>query len=436
MEKRFLANWQIWSMSFGLLGINFGWGLQMANMSAIYEFLGAKPDQIPILWLAAPLTGLLVQPLIGWMSDRTWCWLGRRSPYFLIGALLSSVALLLMPLSHNLWMAASLLWILDASVNISMGPFRALVPDILPLAQQTKGFMVQGILIASGTVLASALPWTLQHVFAVSTQSMLGKIPILVTLSFWIGAVIFISAILWTLFTTREIPPNPLNNAIHDKLSLKTLLHDFCAMPRAMRDLAWVMMFSWMGLFCMFLYFPVSVTHRIFHGVPGSVAYAQGLAFAGLCFAAYGVFFLITSLLLPAFARYCTKKSIHCFCLLCGGFALTAMSFVQAQWQLLAMMLGVGIAFASMQSMPYAMLSEHLPRHKLGIYMGFFNLFIVIPEIIVSLGFGWFIKYCLGGHRYLAVAAGGICMLLAAIFTLRIKETTIVYEPLEKPMVA
>ena len=213
MTKSRLSFWQIWNMSFGFLGIQFGWGLQMANMSAIYEYLGAKPDQIPLLWLAAPLTGLIVQPIIGYMSDRTWNKLGRRKPYFLTGAILSSIALVLMPNSPELWMAAGLLWILDASINISMEPFRAFVADLLPDEQRTSGFTMQSFFIGLGAVVASALPWILTNIFKVdSTVSELHSIPLTVKLSFYIGALAFISAVLWTIFQTKEYPPADLES--------------------------------------------------------------------------------------------------------------------------------------------------------------------------------------------------------------------------------
>lgn len=420
MQKNQLANWQIWSMSLGLLGINFGWGLQMANMSAIYEFLGAKPEQIPILWLAAPLTGLLVQPLIGWFSDRTWCALGRRRPYFLGGAILASIALFLMPLSSNLWMAAALLWLLDATVNISMGPFRALIPDMLPIQQHTRAYIIQGILIALGTVLASALPWFLQHFQLVSTTTT-QSIPNLVKVSFWIGAIIFLITIYWTVLTTQEIPPTPQEKLIKQN-SLKEIIHDILHMPKTMRDLAWVMMFSWMGLFCMFMYFPIAVAHKVFGAEAGSTLYQQGLAWAGICFAFYGVIFLIASSCMPFFAKRFSIKKIYSICLACGGIGLIGAGFMLTKWQALFLMIGVGIAFAGMQSLPYAILASALPKNKLGVYMGIFNLFIVIPEILVSLFFGWIMTHILHGERHFAVMTGGFFMLFSAFLVFKVKE--------------
>lgn len=430
MQRWHLSNWQIWNMSVGLLGINFGWGLQMANMSAIYEYLGASPDKIPILWLAAPLTGLLVQPIIGYMSDNTWCALGRRRPYFLVGAILACLALILMPLSTSLWMAAVLLWILDGSVNVSMGPFRALVPDLLEEVQRTKGYIFQGIAISMGTVLASALPWFLQHVLNIqSFPSSTSAIPWIVKLSFWIGAVIFIGTILWTVLTTKEFPYlHPLRPSLASKRSrlaraMTQLWQDIVNMPQMMRRLAWVMMFSWMGLFCMFLYFPITVATTIFHGAPHSSAYLSGLEWAGVCFAMYSVFFLIFSFALPFLTRIFTRAQIYCVSLFFGAMGLMGVFLVKDKYELIILMLGVGVAFAGMQTMPYAILADTLPEEKIGIYMGIFNLFIVIPEIIISLGFGWLMHHVLDDNRMLGVVSGGLFMLIACVLTCRIKKT-------------
>lgn len=430
MTKPRLSNMQILNISMGLLGINFGWGLQMANMSAIYEYLGAQPDKIPILWLAAPLTGLLVQPIIGHMSDNTWGKAGRRKPYFLFGAILSTLAIIFMPLCTALWMAALLLWVLDASVNISMGPFRALVPDMLPEEQYTKGYVFQAILIALGTVLASAMPWILQHVFGINGSSTTQTaIPMLVRYSFWTGAVVFFVTILWTVVTTKEYPPEMIateDQTAAEKQNVKgmiaTILHDMCHMPEKMKTLAWVMIFSWMALFCMFLFFPIAVANRVFHAAPGTPEYLQGIEWGGVCFAAYGFFFMIFSFILGYVAKKISRRTIHFISLLCGGLGLVGILFVQTKFNLLWLMLGVGIAFASMQSMPYAMLADSIPPKKMGIYMGIFNLFIVIPEILVSLGFGYIMEHFLHDSRTLGVVCGGVSMIIAAFLTLRVKD--------------
>ena len=412
----------IWNLNLGLLGINFAWGLQMANMSAIYESLGAKPNQIPILWLAAPLTGLLVQPIIGWLSDNTWCRWGRRRPYILIGAIFSTIALFLMPLCHSIMMAAILLWLLDAMINVGMGPFRALIPDVLPVHQQKLGFTIQGICIALGSVLASVFPWILQHVFFVSHEVVVQGVPRLIQFSFWIGACVLIFTMFWTFFTVEETAPEV---TMKSKFSIGAFLRNFkqaCLnMPTVMKDLSWVMMFSWAGMFCMFLYLPVAVIHKVFHAEVGTAAYEQGLVWVNVCFGAYSVFVLFSSLMLPWLLSRFTPKFTYALCLLCGGLALASILFIKTPHQVLLLMLGVGIAFGSMLSIPYTLVSRSLPREKLGSFMGIFNLFIVIPEVIVSLGFGWVMEHLLGGERYLAVVCGGICMLLASALALRVR---------------
>src|SRR5579871_740247 len=290
MEKPTRSFWQIWNMSFGFFGIQFGWGLQMANMSAIYEYLGARADQIPILWLAAPLTGLIVQPIIGHMSDHTWGKLGRRRPYFLTGAILSSLALILMPQSGTLWMAAGLLWILDASINVSMEPFRAFVADLLPEEQRTRGFAMQSLFIGLGAVVASALPYLLTNVFHVGGGS--GRIPLTVRLSFYMGAAAFFGAVMWTIATTHEYPPEDMDAFRKMKAQKRGLgenageiFESIGGMPQTMKQLAWVQIATWMALFCMWLYFGVAVAHNVF-GAPDekSPLYKAGIEWGGVCF--------------------------------------------------------------------------------------------------------------------------------------------------------
>jgi len=454
MFKKRLSLWQICNMSIGFMGIQFGWGLQMANMSAIYEYLGARPDKIPILWLAAPLTGLLVQPFIGHMSDHTWCRLGRRRPYFLAGAVCATFSLFLMPYSGTLLMAAGLLWILDASVNISMEPFRAFVADLLPEDQRTLGFTMQGVFIGLGAVTASALPWVLENVFGMSgssgaahplaatapshggTHHILGavtaaqsSIPGIVRLSFHIGAVVFLGAVLWTVFTTKEYPPENLEAFRQMKAkkgglgrAAKEILFDLVHMPPTMRELAWVQIFSWMGLFCMFLYFPVTVAHNIFGGSEGSATYLNGIEWAGICFATYNAVCFVVSLFLSRIAKKITRKFTHILCLLCGAAGLLGILLVHDKNMLLFLMIGVGIAWASILAMPYAILSTAIPKEKMGVYMGIFNFFITIPEVLVSLGLGWIMLHWLGNNRLSGVLIGGACMVIAALLMLRVRD--------------
>jgi maltose/moltooligosaccharide transporter len=434
-ERPPLSFWQIWNMTFGFLGIQFGWALQMANMSAIYEYLGADAHQIPILWLAAPLTGLLVQPIIGHMSDRTWNRLGRRRPYFLVGALLASSALIAMPSSSTLWMAAGLLWVLDASINISMEPFRAFVADLLPPAQRTRGFSMQALFIGLGAVIASMLPWLLYDVVPAGSDGGTAgghTIPLAVTLAFYAGAVVFLAAVVWTVVTTREYPPDDLDafeRTRAEKAGIVAgaveIVRDMLAMPRTMRRLAWVQIFTWLGLFCMWLYFGVAVARNVFGGTPGTSAYEQGIAWAGNCFAMYSFVCFLVSFVLPEVAARLGRKLTHGLCLLVGALGLISVAFIGNKFLLLLSMVGVGVAWASVLSMPYAILAGALPPEKTGTYMGIFNFFIVIPEILAALVFGTIMEQVLtdgsalvrllgGDNRLAAVVIGGVCLAVAA----------------------
>ena len=429
-----LSFWQIWNMSFGFLGIQFGWALQMANMSAIYEYLGADAHQIPILWLAAPLTGLLVQPVIGHMSDRTWNRLGRRRPYFLTGALLASFALIAMPSSGTLWMAAGLLWVMDASINISMEPFRAFVADLLPPEQRTRGYAMQALFIGLGAVIASMLPWLLYGLFpGGSDGGTPGKtIPFGVKLAFYFGAFAFLAAVLWTIFTTREHPPEDLEAFLRMKAekagfgaAVAEIFHDVLAMPPTMRRLACVQIFTWLGFFCMWLYFGVAVARNVFGGTPGTPAYEQGIAWAGNCFAMYSAVCFAFSFALPAVARRLGRRLTHGLCLLMGAIGLISVAVIADKYLLLLPMVGVGVAWASTLAMPYAILAGALPAGKTGIYMGIFNFFIVIPEIVAALGFGTIMESLLtdesalvrlvgGDNRLTVVVIGGVSLAVAA----------------------
>ncbi len=420
----------IWNMSFGFLGIQFGWALQMANMSAIYEYLGAKPDQIPMLWLAAPLTGLLVQPIIGRLSDRTWSpRLGRRRPFFLIGAILSSCALIAMPNSGSLWMAAGLLWILDASINISMEPFRAFVADLLPPSERTRGFAMQSFFIGFGAVIASALPWMMTNWFGVAAGTP-GTIPVTVRLSFYIGAAAFFGAVLYTILTTKEKPPADLAAFQREKAAsaglgtgAREIIAAIKAMPDTMRQLALVQISTWLGFFCMWLYFPVAVATNVFGAPdPSSPLYQRGVEWAGICFGAYSAVCFGFAFFLPPIARRRGRKGTHAICLLAGAAGLLSVTVITNPTLLLLSMVGVGIAWASTLSMPYSILAGSIPPGRTGVYMGIFNFFIVIPEIIASLGFGWVMSHLLHNNRMAAVVAGGAFLALAALLVTRVTD--------------
>ena len=433
MQKPSLNFWQIWNMSFGFLGIQFGWGLQMANMSPIYKYLGASDSQIPLLWLAAPLTGLLVQPLIGAMSDRTWGPLGRRRPYFLVGALLSSLALVLMPNCGALWMAAGLLWILDASINVAMEPFRAYVADRLPEQQLGTGFAMQSFFIGVGAVVADMLPWMLKNWFHVGSDLSAGNaIPANVKIAFYLGAAAFLGAVLWTIFTSREYPPADLESFRRRQTATKGVGHfigeiivALREMPRTMRQLAFVQFFTWLGLFCMWLHFSNAVPVVFGSSDPKSDVFQRGAEWAGVCYAVKDAVTFVAAFALMGLARRFQRRRIHGVCLSLGGLGLLAIGFIHGESEknflLLALALG-GVAWASILSMPYALLGGALPPARMGVYMGIFNFFIVLPEIIAALTFGPLVKNFLGGNLVYAVMAGGVFMLIAAGLTQFVEE--------------
>jgi maltose/moltooligosaccharide transporter len=447
MQKPRLSFWQIWNMSFGFLGIQFGWGLQMANMSPIYKYLGAADNQIPLLWLAAPLTGFIVQPIIGALSDRTWGPLGRRRPYFLIGAVLSSLALVIMPNCGALWMAAGLLWILDASINVSMEPFRAFVADKLPEEQRGSGFVMQSFFIGVGAVVADLLPWMLKNWFHVSNETGAGNvIPANVRIAFYLGAAAFFGAVLWTIFSSGEYPPEDLETFRRKKSEGKGFIHlvgeIFAAlkeMPVTMQRLALVQFFTWLGLFCMWLHFSNAVP--LIFGAPDekSPLFKSGAEWSGVCYAVKDAVTFVAAFALMAASRKMDRRHIHGICLALGAVGLLGVGFVHGEaqkgWLLPALALG-GIAWASILSMPYAMLADALPPARMGVYMGIFNFFIVLPEIIAALTFGPLVKHLLGGNLILAVMAGGGFMLLAALLTQWVQETPGVKQTAATPALA
>jgi maltose/moltooligosaccharide transporter len=436
MKKPRLSFWQISNMSFGFLGIQFGWGLQLANMSAIYSYLGAKESDIPLLWLAGPMTGLIVQPIIGAMSDRTWNWLGRRRPYFLVGAVLSSLALFVMPDSTGVRMAASLLWVLDASINVSMEPFRAFVADKLNSDQRTAGFVMQSFFIGIGATLANALPYIFRYAGVTGRTS--SGIPFTVQYSFKIGAVAFLLAVLWTVLTTKEYPPEDMAEferkrgehrgivAVASAL-IKEIVSAIANMPTTMKQLAVVQLFTWLGLFCMWLFFGLMTSYHVFGATsPQDARFPIGGEWGGICFAVYSIVTFLVAFALAKIAAATSRKTVHAISLVCGGVGLLSVYFIHDKWTLLLTMVGVGIAWASILSMPYAILSGALPAARIGIYMGVFNFFIVIPEITQALTFGPIIRALFGADNHNAplymVMAGGGFMLIAALLVIRVRD--------------
>jgi maltose/moltooligosaccharide transporter len=422
MQKPRLSFWQIWNMSFGFLGIQFGWGLQMANMSAIYSYLGADTDRLAILWLAAPVTGVIIQPLIGQSSDRIWTRLGRRRPFILGGAIIASVALILMPNCPSVWMAAGLLWVLDGTINASMQPFRALVADNLPAEQNAQGFAIQSLFIGLGGTIASALPWMMTNWFGVVSDG--DGIPHSVRLSFYIGAAAFLGAVLWTVFNTKEYPPteSELTAMRARKFDWSLGLVDIFALifhlPRRMWELGLVQFFTWIGMFSMWVYFSPAVAKNIFHAAAGSPEMEAAGSWSGFCFAAYNAVCFIFSFVLLWGTKYTGPKLMHVFCLAVGALGLASVPLMADKDQLLVSMTAVGIAWASILSMPYAMLAPSLPKDKVGVMMGMFNLFIVLPQIVASSLLGYVLKHFLHSEPVNALVLGGASMGLAALLTL------------------
>src|SRR5262249_12098475 len=345
-------------------------------------YLGANESQIPFLWLAGPVTGLIVQPIIGAMSDRTWNWLGRRRPYFLVGAILSSVALFVMPDSTGVRMAASLLWVLDASINISMEPFRAFVADKLNPNQRTVGFVMQSFFIGIGATLANALPYIFRYLGVTGRTA--GGVPLTVQYSFKIGAGAFLVAVLWTVFTTKEYPPEDMAEFERKrqedkgvlgvvKALIKEILSAIGEMPDTMKQLAVVQLFTWLGLFCMWLFFGLMTSYHVFGATsPEDPRFPLGGEWGGICFAVYSIVTFLIALVLAKMAVVTSRKSVHVMSLICGGISLLSVYVIHDKWMLLLTMVGVGIAWASILSMPYAILSGALPPSRIGIYMGVF----------------------------------------------------------------
>ena len=452
MKQQSLSFWDIWNMSFGFLGIQFGYALQGGFMSRIFQTLGASTDDIPLLWVAAPLTGLIVQPIIGYLSDRTWhSKLGRRRPYFLVGAILSSLALLIMPHSPILWMAAGLLWILDASINISMEPFRALVADKLPEQQRTYGFVVQTLIIGIGTWVASNLPWFISTL-GVSDAAGPGIIPLSVKLAFAIGAIVFLGSILYTIFTTSETPPKNIE-AFKKKIkednsgAAKEIFQNIFKMPKTMFKLGVIQFFSWFAFFSMWSLANPALTEHVFDS-PAPIeenfdfkVLAQATAFdkqnesfqkasnlVGANMGVYGLSSMAFALLLTFYSSKKTvnRKYLHMVSLALGGIGFLMMYFVPDPELLWLWFSLVGISRGSILSMPYAMLSSTIAPEKMGIMMGIFNMFIVIPQIVAALGGVNFLYGLMGEAPIFALVVAGLSLLISAFSNLLITEKNVI----------
>lgn len=423
---------QLWNMSFGFFGIQFGFALQNANVSRIFQTLGAEIDEISILWLAAPATGFLVQPIIGYLSDRTWhpFW-GRRRPFFFIGAILASIALFVMPNSSALWMAAVMLWVLDASINISMEPFRAFVGDKLPPSQRTEGFAFQTFFIGVGAVIASLLPFIFTNVFNVSSTPPEGGISDSVKYSFYIGGAVFFLAVMWTVFSTREFPPENIQKWEEEKLKTKGLLNGFVeiikgigSMPKTMLQLAVVQFFTWLAFFAMWIYTTAGIAENAYGSTDTkSKAFQDAGDWVGVMFMVYNGVAAVAAFLLPVLASQIGKRFTHMLCLVLGGLGLVTIFFIHDYRFLLIPMIFVGLAWASTLTMPYSILAGALPPNKMGFYMGVFNFFIVIPQMVAAAILGFTLKQLFGNHAVYAMIIGGISMIIAGLLNFIVRET-------------
>jgi maltose/moltooligosaccharide transporter len=422
---------QILNMSFGFFGIQFGFALQNANVSRIFQTLGANIDKIGFLWVAAPLTGLLVQPIIGYLSDRTWHprW-GRRRPFFFIGAVLASFALFLMPQATMLWMAALLLWILDASINISMEPFRAFVGDKLPSSQRTTGFATQTFFIGLGAVIASLLPYIFTNVFHMSNTAPAGQIGDSVKYSFYIGAIVFIASVLWTVLTTNEFPPENIETWEEEKLRTKGVMKGLAeitkgifTMPATMLQLAIVQFFTWFAFFSMWIYTTPAIAQNAYGTVDTtSKAYQDAGDWVGVMFFVYSAVSAITAFLLPVIAKRIGRKYTHMVCLVIGGIGFLSLILIKSHNLLLIPMVAIGLAWSSTLTIPYAILAGALPANKMGFYMGVFNFFIVIPQLVASAILGFVIKDIFHEQGIYALVIGGISMIIAGFLNIIVKD--------------
>lgn len=427
-QKPKLSFGQIWNMSFGFLGVQFGFALSLGFMPRIFQTMGADIKNIGYLIIAGPVTGLLVQPIIGYMSDRTWGRLGRRRPYFLAGAIVASLTLIAAPNSSVLWVTACILWIMDASMNTSMEPFRALVGDLLPKEQVTKGFAFQACFIGLSALVASALPYVFTNWLSVANTATAGKVPDSVAYAFYVGAVVSLLAVLWTVFTTKEYSPEEMakyhpemKTESEDKSSswVVGFFKDYINMPKIMVQLSLVQFFTWFTWFAMWVYGTAALTQHIYHtSDTTSVLYNEGANWWGLCNGVYPAAAVFFAFLLPILARKTSRKVTHMICLVIGGGSFISTYFAVTPEMFMLPFLGIGLAWASTISMPYAMLACTLPAHKMGMYMGMFNMSIVIPQIVMALAGGFILSHFFAGQAAMMLVLAGISMLIAAALSM------------------
>lgn len=433
-EKPRLSSKAIWNMSVGFFGIQTGFALQNGNASRILQTFGANVEHLPLFWLAAPLTGMIVQPIIGHMSDRTWTKLGRRRPFILFGALITTLALIFLPHSGGLAsilpplvMGAGMLMLMDTSINITMEPFRALVADNLPASQYSKGFAVQTCLIGIGALIGSWMPYVFAEYFHIAKTAPEGVVPDNVLYSFYVGAAILLIAILWTVFTTKEYPPEKETITTKDKAADESgsIWNAMKNMPRAMRELGWVQFFSWFALFSMWVFTTPAIAQHIYKvplGDTSSDAYADAGNWVGILFGIYNVVSAVYALFLPKIAQRWSKKGAHAFSLVAGGLSLISIYFITNPTMLIIPMIGIGFAWGSILSMPYSMLSASLPAKKMGVYMGLFNFFITLPQICNGILGGMIVKYLFHDNSIFAIVMAGVFLIFGALATMRVKD--------------
>ena len=433
-------------MSFGFLGIQMGFALQNANASRILQIFGADVHELSWFWLIAPFMGLIVQPIIGHYSDNTWTRFGRRKPFFLLGAVLASIGMVLIPQADfmiailpALWVGAGMLMIMDASFNIAMEPFRALVADNLSDEQTTKGFSIQTALIGIGAVVGSWLPWVLSNWFGVEKVAEEGSVPANLLWSFIIGAMVLIVSILITIFTTKEYSPEEMAQfqkaedaekgietvEVEHKAKLTDIFEDFKKMPETMRQLSWVQFFSWFALFGMWVFATPAIAQHIY-GLPStdssSSSYQEAGNWVGILFGIYNGISAIFAFLLPMIAKKISRKKTHAYALFCGGIGLLSIYFLPNANSLIFSMIFIGIAWASILSMPYAMLAGSISPKKMGVYMGIFNFFIVIPQIINGVIGGPLVKYAYGDQAIFALVVSGVSFIVAGFLSFKIND--------------
>jgi maltose/moltooligosaccharide transporter len=438
LQKPRMSFWQIWNMSFGFLGIQFGFALQTGYASSILLKFGAKVDNLSWFWLAAPLTGMIIQPIIGHYSDRTWNRLGRRRPYFLTGALLSGVALCFLPNSSGLAfiippiiVGAGMLMLMDASFNVAMEPFRALVADNLPDSQHNTGFSLQTCLIGVGAIMGSFLPSVLADWFHVSQTAAKGIVPNNLLYSFYAGGVVLIGCILWTVIKTKEYPPEEYAKfhapdlVVSKKTGIAEFISDLVNMPKTMRQLGVVQFFSWFALFSMWVFTTSAVAAHVFH-LPASDTSSKQFTVAsdwvGKMFGVYNAVSAVYALSLPWIVKKINRKRTHAFSLAMGGIGLISIFFIQNQNLLFLSMIGIGLAWGSILAMPYAILSSSIPAKKIGVYMGLFNFFITFPQIVNSLTGSLIVKYLFNSEAVYGLVMAGVFMFLAAISVLFVED--------------